>query len=168
MIIILLWICNPIFPQGADSVYQRNDTTYKYWMTGGIMLQSKDASVNVSYNFSINDFFYKVGYRAVGGAPLQRFGSLEREFNTFDISIGRRTISDWVFAAFFIGPCFIYGDKLVDHDIKNFNTIGLQVDAQLLFRLANEIGIGLGLFGNLNFERAYAGIGLNVTIGNGK
>ncbi len=38
----------------------------------------------------------------------------------------------------------------------------------LLFRLANEVGIGIGLFGNINPENIFGGLQANITLGNGK
>jgi hypothetical protein len=34
--------------------------------------------------------------------------------------------------------------------------------------LANEIGIGVGLQGNLNFVKNFGAVYVNITIGNGK
>ena len=45
---------------------------------------------------------------------------------------------------------------------------GLRTDIQLLFKLANEVGFGIGLYGNLNFIKNYAGVSVNITLGNGK
>jgi hypothetical protein len=159
IMLIALWVfCIPIFSQD-------NDSSYKYWMTLGIMPLFNDVSVSFSYNFSIKDNFYKIGYQKKGNSITEGLGHM---FNTIDISYGKRIISEWIFADFFIGPSYIYGEKLAAKNRENFKTAGLQADTQLLFRMANEIGIGFGLYGNLNFERSYTGFSLYFTIGNGK
>ena len=86
-----------------------------------------------------------------------------------DISIGDRWQSEWFQSSFFVGPAFVFGEKKnVVGDRKNYNTIGVETELQLLFRLANEVGIGLGLYGNLNFQKNFSGFNINFTFGNGK
>ena len=145
---------------------QGKDTTYKYWMTLGIGVIN--TSVNFNYSFSLGDNFFKAGYLKRGGL-LTITGKDGYLYNTIDISIGRRLQSEWFQASLFAGPTYIFGEKRVpSNDNEKYNAIGLNTDLQLLFRLANEVGIGLGLYGNLNFEKNYAGININLTFGNGK
>ncbi len=148
---------------------QENDSNYKYWMTWGFMWINEDISGNLSYSFSIDDCFYKVGWLIQD--EFNPFGgSFETaELNSIDFSIGKRFQSKWWQAAFFAGPSYVFGENKVSNgDREKYDTFGLQTDIQLLFRLADEIGIGAGLWGNANFEKSLAGININITLGNGK
>ncbi len=144
---------------------QENNSDYKYWMTWGLMWINEDISGNLSYSFSISDNFYKVGWLIQD--KFNPFGgSFETaELNSIGVSIGKRFQNEWWHAAIFAGPSYVFGENKVR---EKYDTIGLQTDIQLLFRFANEIGIGVGLWGNANFEKSRAGINVNITIDNGK
>lgn len=118
-----------------------------------------DASAVLNYSFSLSDNFYKVAYFVRDNKYL---------INSFDISIGKRFQSEWFEASVFGGPSYIFGEKPISFgDKEKYMTFGLQTDLQLLFRIANEVGIGLGLYNNLNFVKNYSGININITLGNG-
>jgi hypothetical protein len=91
-------------------------------------------------------------------------------YNSIDISIGKRIQSEWFQASLFAGPAFVFGknDIALPGEYEKFNTLGFETDMHLLFRPANEVGFGIGLYSNLNFQRSYAGINISITIGNGK
>ncbi len=121
-------------------------------------------SGNLSYSFSIGDNFYKVGSVSYG-----KFMRESPDFNSIDISIGKRFQSEWWQAAIFAGPSYVSVNKSIGNgNRENHGTIGLQTDIQLLFRYANELGIGIGLWGNLNKEKSSAGFNIVLTLGNGK
>ncbi len=161
LLLLILFSSNYLFAQKKDS-------TYKYWITLGYMM-NKYVSFNLNYTFSPRDNFYKIGYFVRGGYFFPGIGADGYLYNSIDFSIGKRFQSEWFTAVFFAGPSYLFGEKLISNNNKvNFNTIGLQTDVQLLFRPANEFGIGIGLYGNLNFEKNFAGININFTVGNGK
>ena len=165
MITLLLLSENLLFAQ-------EEDTVYKYWMTVGWMFNNDLMSSNLNYSFSLGNNFYKIGYFGRGGFSLSDTPTVGRDgylYNTIDISIGKRFQSEWFQAAFFVGPSYLFGKKELSEDnFENYNTVGLESDIQLLFRLADEVGVGVGLYGNLNFEKSYAGMNINITLGNGK
>lgn len=146
---------------------QVDSTDYKYWMTWGFMI-NKDISGNLNYTFSLGDNFFKVnsfGRGSILGGP----GENGFRYNSVDVSIGKRFQSEWFQATIFSGPAFVFGEQRQEHGNNNhFNTVGIQSDLQLLFRLANEVGIGIGLYSNLNFKSSFWGFNINITIGNGK
>ncbi|NLT51274.1 MAG: hypothetical protein GXX85_10185 [Ignavibacteria bacterium] len=150
---------------------QESDSTNSYWMTLGFFINPVDNSEltgNFDLNYKIKDFFYKVGFFAQGGV-LKQFGESGYSFRKIDISIGKRILSEWFHSSLFIGPTFIYGEK--EQTMTNyttFNTVGLEANLQLLLRIANEVGIGFGIYGNINYEHSFAGASLYITIGNGK
>lgn len=148
---------------------QQEEPTYKYWMTVGGWI-NKDVSLNLNYNFSLVNNFYKVGYFIRGGfSQNPSVGEDGYLFNSIDISIGKRLQSEWFQASVFGGPSYVFGQKRVSsNDTEKYHTVGLETDIQLLFRVANEIGIGIGFYGNLNFTKNYGGININLTLGNGK
>ena len=165
MITLLLLSENLLFAQ-------EEDTVYKYWMTVGGMFMNDEISSILNYSFSLGNNFYKVGYFQRGGFSLSDTPTVGRDgylYNTIDISIGKRFQSEWFQASVFAGPSYIYGKKRISQGNKeDYNTIGLGSDIQLLFRLADEVGVGVGLYGNLNFAKSYAGMNINITLGNGK
>ncbi len=95
-------------------------------------------------------------------------GSKGIVYRSIDVSIGKRLQSEWFQTAFFIGPSYIFGKKRNNNLVNNFTAFGFQSDIQSIFRLANEIGVGLDFFANLNFERSFIGLDINITMGNGK
>ncbi len=148
---------------------QEKDSSYKYWMTFGLGSIGDNISGNLSYSFSVGENFYKVGWLIQD--EFNPIGSSFEtvDFNSIDFSIGKRFESEWWQAVLFAGPSFLFGEKKVANgNRERYNTIGLQTDIQLLFKLADEIGIGVGLWGNANFEKSSAGININITLGNGK
>jgi len=151
---------------------QEDDSSYKYWMTWGFMLINDDISGNLGYSFSLAENFYKVSWLVQDKFEPSPWGggSIEMaDFNSIDISIGKRFQSEWWQSNIFVGPSYVFGGKDIStSNREKYSTIGLQTDIQLLFRLADEIGIGVGLWGNANFEKSRAGININITLGNGK
>ncbi len=148
---------------------QKEDSTYKYWITIGGWIE-KNVSLNFNYSFSLGNNFYKVGYFTRGGfSQSPSVGKDGYLFNTIDISIGKRLKSEWFNICLFLGPSYVFGKKRISQGIyEKYSTFGLESDVQLLFRPADEIGIGVGFYGNLNFTKNYAGININLTLGNGK
>jgi len=163
IIIFAMSLCSSTFSQ-------TNDSSYKYWMTIGFMADG-DVRANFDYSFSYHSNFYKIGYLTKGTSLV--FGGFEDDhlkIKSVDFSIGKRFQSKWFQAAIFAGPAYIFGEKLLlaPYSIEKFNAVGVKSDIQLLFRLANEVGLGFGLYGNLNVIKNYAGINVNITLGNGK
>jgi len=153
------------------SFAQERDTSYKYWMTLGFWVD-RDITANFNYNFSLDKNFFKVNYLTKGGSFFSRGNSPGGNgiiFNSIDVSIGKRLQSKWIQASFFVGPSYVYGEKRINISTnEKYHTAGLQIDALLLFRIANEIGFGIGLFTNFNFEENFTGFDINLTLGNGK
>ena len=151
------------------SFAQEKDSTYKYWITIGFF-SNPDITFNLGYSFSLGNNFYKVGYQTKGdGLIWGGIGNNKILFRSLNFSYGKRLQSKWLQASFFVGPSFVFGEKLINVTTnEKFRTAGLQMDAQLLFRIISEVGIGMGLFTNLNFERNFAGFDINLTFGKGK
>jgi hypothetical protein len=164
--IFLLFLLNtPAFSQDKDSSY--NGSAYKYWMTVGMFVENyKGITFDADYSFSIGDNFYKVGYLSKGSfwsdSPSEEG---QHFFRSINISIGKRFLTEWFQASLFCGPSYVYGNS---YNNDSFNAIGLATQVQLLFRLADEIGIGVGMQGNLNFVKNFGAIYVNISLGNGK
>lgn len=154
----------------GSALSQSKDTVsnYKYWVSAGIWAD-REVTYNLNYSFASANCFYKAGYMRKGEHFMGGIGKDEIIFNTFDFSIGTRMQTKWFQASYFIGPSFLFGKQhLLSDEIVNYKTFGLQMETQLLFRPANEFGIGIGLYANVNLKRHYAGLNINVTLGNGK
>lgn len=158
-----------IFFAFTYTAYGQNSDSYKYWFTFGSMI-NRDVSMNLSYSFSLNGSFYKVGYFIRGGfSQNPTVGNNGFLFNSVDVSFGKRLQSEWFQISAFIGPSFVFGTERTSSDtLEKFNTAGIETDLQFLFRPANEIGIGISFYGNANFMKNFTGININLTLGNGK
>jgi len=159
-------MCSNIQSQDKDSVY-------KYWMTGGIWFQEYlQGSVTLSYQFSLDNYFYKVGYLVNGAAGLDGGFIANADdflFRSVNISIGDRLEDRYYQIATFIGPAYVFGEERNNkNELENFSTVGLQVDAQFVFKPVSEIGLGLGLYSNLNVKQSFYGMNVLINIGNGK
>lgn len=167
----ILFIVFSLFFLSKLSYSQEKDSAavYKYWITTGAWVD-RVLTLNCSYSFSSGSNFYKVGYIRHGeNFP---FGGIDLNgviSNSVDVSIGKRYQTTWFQVSHFIGPCLVFGKKSISLDKnESFATAGIEMITQLLFRPANEVGIGFGLIGNINFEKSYAGLTINITLGNGK
>ncbi len=151
---------------------QENDTTYKYWMTFGTQAENYYFTFHTGYCFSIGTNFYKAGYYLKGNLyPGDNFTpDPERYvFRSLSALIGKRYQSKWFAAYGFGGLSYVDGKKGINYGIyKNIHTIGLQAEVYLLFRIANEIGIGINCMGNVNATRCFVASTVTFTIGNGK
>lgn len=152
-----------------NNLLTKEDTTYKYWISVGGWI-GKNVSLNFNYSFSLGGNFYKVGYFTRGGfSQNPSVGNDGYLFNTIDISVGKRLQSEWFQTSVFAGLSYVFGKKEISQgNYEKYYTLGLESDIQLLFRIADEIGLGVGLYGNLNFIKNYAGININLILGNGK
>lgn len=164
IVFTLMFLSAPLFAQEKDST----SDNYKYWMSAGAWVD-KQLSLNFNYCFSLGENFYKVEYIKRGYEfPLAGISS-EYGFHLIDVSIGKRLQSKWFQISHFIGPAYIYGIKRgYPGSDENFNTAGIHMETQVLFRLANEVGLGFGLYGNINLKKHFAGMNVNLTLGNGK
>ncbi|MDP4117116.1 MAG: hypothetical protein Q8903_13345 [Bacteroidota bacterium] len=160
-----------LFVLMSTAFCQNKDSAYKYWMTFGFWVD-KEITLDADYSFSLGDNFYKIGYLRKGDSfPITNSHAEIGKYLLRSVSatIGRRYRTDWFQGSVFCGPSFVYGENGISRNISNkFFTAGLQTDIQLLFRYADELGIGVGLYGNLNFKKNYGGININLTLGNGK
>ena len=151
---------------------QENDTTYKYWMTLGTLAENYDFTFHAGYCFSIGSNFYKAGYYLKGN--LLPGDNLDAEpgrsaFRSFSALMGKRTQSKWFAAYAFGGLAYVDGSRgIKTYGDKKIHTIGLQTEVYLLFRIANEIGVGVSGMGNVNATRCFVASAVTFTIGNGK
>jgi len=165
-IFLLVLLATTAFSQEKDSTV--NNSSYKYWMSVGMFIENyKGITFDADYSFSLGDNFYKVGYLSKGGFSSDGRPNEEGQyfFRSINVSMGKRFKSEWFQASLFCGPSYVYGNS---YSNESFTTISLATQVQLLFMLANEIGIGVGLQGNLNFVKNFGAVYVNITIGNGK
>jgi hypothetical protein len=166
-ILVLIIIFPAILLQAQDK-----NSAYKYWFTWGGMFDGENLSGNISYSFSLGNNFYKIGYLVKDEFNPSPWGggSFETaDFNSISISIGKRFQSEWWQTTFFVGPAYVFGENdFPNGNNEKYDTIGLQTEMQILFRYADELGLGIGLWGNMNLNKSHVGININLTLGNGK
>lgn len=147
-----------------DSLDLSNDDPYKYWLTfsTGFIPQNYISS-SYSYHFSWREYFIKAG---IFGRISWSLSGLQ--CTSYDISLGKRNLTKWFMGSYYLGLAYTKGELRDNGNTNRFNTIGLQGNVQYVLRLADEIGIGVGGYANLNYFRSYLGAEINFTIGNGK
>ena len=151
---------------------QNKDTTYKYWMPIGIETEPTYFTFHTGYCFSINDNFYKAGYFIKGDLGPDGFLTAmpgKYAFRSLSALIGKRAQAKWFAAYAFGGVAYVDGLKGISNGAtEKIHTFGLQAEAYLLFRIANEVGIGLSGIANANPTKCFVGSAITFTIGNGK
>ncbi len=158
---------------------QNDSTTFKYWLTGGIRIDDDlEGSVVANYCFSFDETYFKVGFTEKGGASLFSSGFVLNSdgflFKTVDVSVGKRVLSRFYMGYAFIGPSYVFGKKKLSDNTpgaivtENISTVGVNVESGICLKPLDEIGLGIGLYGNINPVRSFTGMNFIITIGNGK
>lgn len=151
---------------------QENDTTYKYWLPIGVQMETGNFTFHTGYCFSVANNFYKAGYFLKGDILPSGYSKADPGkyvFRSFSALMGKRTQTKWFAAYAFGGLSYVEGSKGISSGIdKKIHTVGLQAEVYLLFRIANEIGIGVSGMGNVNATKCFVASTVTFTIGNGK
>ncbi len=164
----------------TDSIaYQGTAPQYIYWLNIGAGIDSYSSAFNlgVNYNFILDGNFYQVGYQSISRKPPEIYSGLEYKelsFYACNIGIGQVGVKDFLFWANFIGPAYIWGEKVGDdfdangiRQIKEFYSVGVALNSQIFFRPINELGVGLEMYGNINPVRTLAEVRLSIHFNNG-
>ena len=115
------------------------------WFTGGI-----------GYNFHIKAHYFQFGMDVEG----EHFGSY---VNTgFHLCYGDRKETKKFNLSYFAGISYTQGYKQVDSTFKFFRAPGLYVCAQFIKNLKYDLGLGPGVFADINQTRAVFGIRLDL------
>jgi hypothetical protein len=154
---------------------QEKETNYKYWLNFGIGGQHElSSSFALNYNFSIEKHFLQAGYHFSGAIINLNGGFLQPSggniLHAYNISYGERLMSNYFLSAAFIGPSLVTGkvNNQADNISKSYTTIGLSIEAQWIFRAANELGLGIEFYGNLNRYQNISAISFIIYLSNNK
>lgn len=165
LICVLSFLTDQSFAQ-ADSIKN------KYWISGGMWMDDEfNGSININYCFSYENYFFKTGY-IVNGASSTISGNiiLNKEgyiFRNISFSIGNRLKEEYYQSNIFIGPSISFGKQRTLNRDKYFTALGVLTEAQLFYLLADEVGFGVTLYGDINYIKSFNGITFSLLIGNG-
>lgn len=152
---------------------QEENPKQKYWFNVGLGINNSSvANIGGNYNFSFKEYYFQVGYQFISrGLGLPYSYLFYKEFPLYALNVGVGNISKnrFVFFGNFIGPSYVWGEKLGEdidiyghRQIEKFNTVGIAINSQLFFKPLSEIGLGLELYGNINFIRTMGEVKLSV------
>lgn len=138
----------------------------KGWFSFGMGLDhSLNASddqkigVSLSANFGRNKF-WQVG--------LDANSTLWGNASLYALKAGRgySSVGRWTRISLAGGPAFVFGElkNNMTTSKESFRTAGIYTDSQLIFTPIKELGIGIQLLGNVNFQQSYGGLRLILSI----
>lgn len=144
-------------PVGSDGV----------WMTFGAGASTPSSlHLNMTYNFASDQSAYQVGFD-YGGFLL--WGEPKTYKIVLNGALGQRTHSRYFLLAQFVGPSLIYRVNR-EQEARRSLSPGLAANAQFhakpLGFFLPEVGVGMELFGNLNFVESFYGFRLSVLFHN--
>jgi hypothetical protein len=148
------------------------------WIGGGVeTLITADGSlygINASINYSKNDRIFKL--RGILAEELVITGPRPNdEVWELGLLYGHHLTKGKVSVSFLAGISYtggIYrGDRLysdmfdVYYEELTYETFGLPLEIQLDLNRARPFGLSLSAFGNINAEKSFAGLSLNLLLG---
>jgi hypothetical protein len=177
--LVIFYSC-VLFGQINQDHVPADTSQYQYWFNigPGIDSYSSDFNLGLNYNFSLCGNYYQLGYQSISRISKEFYPGLEfKEFPFYacNIGIGKVSVEKYLFFANFIGPAFVWGEKVGDNvdatgirRIKEFYSVGVALNSQIIFRPINELGVGLELYGNINPIRTLAEVRLSIHFNNGR
>lgn len=157
---------------------QEYNPKYKYWFNIGLGINNSSvANIGGNYNFSFfKDYYFQVGYQFISrdlGLPYSYLFYKEFPLYAVNIGIGYITKNRSILFGNFIGPSYVWGERLGENkdvfghrQIEKFYTAGIAINSQLFFKPLPELGLGLELYGNINFVRTMAEIKVSIHFNN--
>ena len=158
--------------------FKEGNKTFPYhlWFSAGLgSMWTEDTSMPnlyASINFSKNNHILKL--RAIGGGGIQSPPDTERA-GDIGLLYGYKQSFGNIHLSYLAGIGLTAGKYKSDRIDENFSylryqmidyeTISLPLEIQLDLNRARPFGLGLSAFGNINAEKSFAGISLNLLIG---
>lgn len=160
------WVRNTLFIFLFCSVnlFSQEDTdVYKYWInTGGGVSTEHDLSLLLSYTFGYEKF-YQVAFNDSQNFSL--FGDSDKQsLKSLSFAYGTRVKYEWFYATAFAGIALV---RHRNYNHKLFQP-GIYLNSQAMFRLANEVGLGVNVYTVLTFNKSVVGLRFCISLGNGK
>lgn len=176
-LIVFLVVITNTFTQEANNSRKENS----FWLTlgTGYSLPVNSLPVLVSnFTYDYNDNLFTLRYImnrelkiAFGDRPLN-------VVHDIGLMYGRLFLRKSFSLTFSGGLSYVFGNKrgkklppdgwldLVDHYAEvPISTVGVPLEGNLFFTPSKHFGFGFNLFGNINIEQSYIGIGFSAIIG---
>jgi len=150
--------------QSQDSTH-----TYKEWINAGIGFSSPfektrgiKFSFVLSYNFGWDNIYYQVGINGVKQPNVERY--LDYDISSISFLPGLRTMNRWLHGSVFLGPAPTSTNK--SNTTTIVWTVGLVLNLQGFLKLAEDVGLGIDVYGNLNTTQSVAALRFALHISN--
>ncbi len=158
--------------------FKESDTPFPYylWFSGGLgLMLTEDTEMSNLYasaNFSKNTHVLKL--RAIAGGPVM---GTNQDEHAGDIGLlyGYRQSFGNIHLSYLAGIGLTAGEYKgkIDEDFTaytkyemiDYQTISLPLEIQLDLNRFRPFGLSLSAFGNINAEKSFAGISLNILLG---
>ncbi len=124
------------------------------WGVGKFNKIGDSFHATLNTNFSVKKTYFQIGFNVTG---------IFYSVADFNVSIGQRLSGRFYHIAAFIGPSLVFS-KMGDGE---FTTIGLSYNLQLVLKPLKQIGVGIGLYSNLNVNQNAFGIRGIIHFSNG-
>lgn len=149
----------------GNNIYK---TKYHYLVIGlgfsGNGIKKYDSNIGIDYHLNIKNRYYQIGVMRTKELKGLFPANYIRVFNDFHFSMGKK-IENVKMAYFgYAGPSIIYGKN--HYSEEAYVTIGVQGQLQCIYKHFFDVGMGLTLYGNINFRYSSAGIRLNIFFSN--
>ena len=94
------------------------------------------------------------------------YGNNPDDVTSLSINYGTSIVSEFYRKAVTAGPAYVFGkDYNKSHqETESFATLWLIMNLQLILTSIKEIGIGIDVFTNINFEKTVSGVSLVLVL----
>lgn len=128
------------------------------WLAVGFGIgEDKHISNFISYSF-VDENIYQLSVNGNQEFSIFRINDPDYVVST-TFAYGKKVEWLFVFGGLFAGPSFVFGKKKGEQ-IKY--TIGVNINSQILFSPSDVLGVGIDVFGNINFYEPIYGIRLAI------
>ena len=158
---------------------QEKSVQTKAWFSAGVGLGSFNSisgnfgtSLGLNLNYLRSGRSYKVRYVSVKDFNIDLYGSSRPPESVWDIGAlygfeRPRSKGSVIFSG---GVSYVGGMKYIPGDYDNYernniSTIGLPLEAQFIWSFSSGLGLSTTLFGNINSEKSFGGVTLNLIFG---
>jgi len=170
ILIIAFSLCLDLYGSSEkvpENLSNNNTKIYKEWINMGLGFGTMPFEINmaISYNFGYRSF-HQIAYNFFEEFPL--FGTPLDIVRAINYGIGVRKNNRFLHISIFSGPSFLYIRREYKGSERRKKTIGIVVNTQLFIKPIAEIGLGVELYYNLNFEKNVESIRFSFHFNNAK
>ncbi len=141
-----------------QNIYSQESNFSKIdWLSVGVGIgEMRHISGFISYTF-VDENIYQISINR--NEEFSIFDNNPNYVLSTNFAFGKKVEWSFIFGGLFAGPSFVFGKKKGEN-IKY--TIGINVSGQFLFSPTDVLGIGIDVFGNLNFYEPIYGLRLAI------